>query len=63
MLVLNGQKYNKQYWPRPALANLWHACARWHARRFCVARAVLLRYKIFLLKYFITTHRSLGIGQ
>jgi len=28
---------------RAALANLWHACPKWHARRFCVARAVLLR--------------------
>jgi len=26
-----------------ALANLWHACPKWSARRFCVSRAVLLR--------------------
>src|SRR6218665_2196780 len=33
----------------PALANLWHACPKWHARRFCVARVILLRCIKFVL--------------
>ena len=29
----------------PAVANLWHACPKWHARRFYVARHVLEIYQ------------------
>ena len=28
-----------------AVANLWHACPKWHARRFYVARHVLKIYQ------------------
>jgi len=38
-----AESYSSEDLPRAALANLWHACPKWHTRRFCVALSVLLR--------------------
>src|SRR6218665_1611785 len=40
----------------PAPANLWHACPKWHARRFCVARAIALRKNKYVLILVVGNH-------
>jgi len=48
--------------PTPALANLWHACPKWHARGFCVVRAIILSSNKFLSILVVWNHLNLNLA-